>query len=83
MGKSGFVEDCLRTTQNMAGTPEDRRERQIFIDNLLVRVHLIIEMSRPALRHGSFEFPFSGSLISTFQVVQVDLAGGRDTHNAY
>ena len=29
------------------------REREIFIDNLLVRVHLIIEMSRPALRHGS------------------------------
>ena len=27
-------------------------EREIFIDNLLVRVHLIIEMSRPALRHG-------------------------------
>ena len=25
---------------------------EIFIDNLLVPVHLIIEMSRPALRHG-------------------------------
>ena len=30
-------------------------EREIFIDNLLVRVHLIIEMSRPALRHGSLD----------------------------
>ena len=28
-------------------------EREIFIDNLLVRVHLIIDMSRPALTHGS------------------------------
>ena len=28
------------------------RERDFFMDNLLVRVHLIIEMSRPALRHG-------------------------------
>jgi len=36
-------------------------EREIFIDNLLVRVHWIIEMSRPALRHGS--------LNSLFQVV--------------
>ena len=26
-------------------------EREIFIDNLPVRVHLIIEMSRPAVRH--------------------------------
>ena len=42
------------------------REREIFIENLLVRVHLIIETSKPALRHGSFEFPFPGSLISTF-----------------
>ena len=30
----------------------DTYEREIFIDNLLVRVHLIIEISRPALRHG-------------------------------
>jgi len=31
------------------------REREFFIDNLLVRIHLIVEMifSRPALRHGS------------------------------
>ena len=36
-------------------------EREIFIDNLLVRVHLIIKMGRPALRHGSMN--------SLFQVV--------------
>ena len=34
------------------GTPAPS-EREIFIENLLVRVHLIIEMSRPALHHGS------------------------------
>ena len=33
-------------------------EREIFIDILLVRVHLIIEMSRPALRHGSLNSLF-------------------------
>ena len=33
-------------------------EREIFIDNLLVRVHLIIEISRPALRHGSLNSLF-------------------------
>ena len=35
---------------------------EIFIDNLLVRAHLIIEMSRPALRHGSLNSPFQTSL---------------------
>ena len=29
------------------------QQREISIDNLLVRVHLIIGMSRPALRHGN------------------------------
>ena len=38
------------------------REREIFIDNLLVRVHLIIEMSRPALRHGSLNSLFQVAL---------------------
>ena len=37
-------------------------EREIFIDNLLVRVHLIIEMSRPALRHGSYNSLFQVAL---------------------
>jgi hypothetical protein len=36
--------------------------REIFIDNLLVRVHLIIEMSRPALRHGSLDSLFQVAL---------------------
>ena len=33
-------------------------EREIFIDNLLVRVHLLIEMRRPALRQGSLNALF-------------------------
>jgi hypothetical protein len=37
-------------------------EREISIDNLLVRVHLIIEMSRPALRHGSLNSLFQVAL---------------------
>ena len=37
-------------------------EREIFIDNLLVQVHLIIEMSRPALRHGSLNSLFQVAL---------------------
>ena len=37
-------------------------EREIFIDNLLVRVHLIIETSRPALRHGNLNSLFQAAL---------------------
>ena len=37
-------------------------EREAFIDSLLVRVHLIIEMSRPALRHGSLNSLFQVAL---------------------
>ena len=43
------------------------REREFFIDNLLVRIHLIIEMIwRTSLAPWEFEFPFTGSLTSTF-----------------
>ena len=37
-------------------------EREMFIDNPLVRVHSIIEMSRPALRHGSLNSLFQVAL---------------------
>ena len=37
-------------------------EREIFIDNLLVLVHLVIEMSRPALRHVSLNSLFQVAL---------------------
>ena len=42
--------------------PRTQREREIFIDNLLVRVHSIIEMSRPALRHRSLNSLFQVAL---------------------
>ena len=44
------------------GHPLPLREREIFIDNLLVRVRSIIEMSRPALRRGSLNSLFQVAL---------------------
>ena len=42
-------------------------EREFFIDNLLVRIHFIIVMIRwTGLAPWEFEFPFPGSLTSTF-----------------
>jgi len=43
------------------------REREFFIDNLLVRIHFIIVMIRwTGLAPWEFEFPFPGSFTSTF-----------------
>ena len=43
------------------------REREFFIDNLLVRAHFIIVMIRwTGLAPWEFEFPFPGSLTPTF-----------------
>jgi len=40
-------------------------EREVFVDNLLVRIHFIIVMSRwTGLALWVFEFPFPGSLTS-------------------
>ena len=53
------------------------REREFFIDNLLVRIHCIIVMIRwTGLAPWEFEFAFPGSLISTF------LATGPPTTHA-
>ena len=42
-------------------------EREFFIDNQLVRIHFIIVMIRvTGLAPWEFEFPFPGSLTSTF-----------------
>jgi len=42
-------------------------EREFFIDNLLVRIHVIIEMIRwTGLAPWEFESPFPGSLTSSF-----------------
>ena len=46
-----------------------RAEREIFIDNLLVRIYLIIKMIWwTGLAPWDSESPFAGSLISTFLV---------------
>ena len=56
----------------MLGTQEEEEsdevlEREFFIDNLLVRIHFIIVMIRwTGLAPWEFEFPFPGSLTSTF-----------------
>jgi hypothetical protein len=56
----------------MAGTntsAERKREREFFIDNLLVRIHFISVMIRwTGFAPWGFEFPFPGSLISTFLI---------------
>ena len=45
-------------------------EREVSIDNLLVRMHFIIVMIRwTGLAPWQFEFPFPGSLTSTFLAV--------------
>ena len=42
-------------------------ESDLFIDNLLVRIHSIIAMMGwTGLAHWEFEFPFQGSLASTW-----------------
>jgi len=44
-------------------------ERDFFIDNLLVRIHFVIVMIwLTGLAPWEFEFPFPGSLTSTFLV---------------
>jgi len=46
---------------------DDQVEREFFIDNLLVRIHFIIEMIRwTGLAPWAFAYPFPGSLTSTF-----------------
>ena len=49
--------------------PVPTREREFFVDNLLVQIHFIIVMIRwTGLAPWEFEFPFPGSLTSTFLV---------------
>jgi len=51
----------------MLESPDTCPERDFFIDNLLVRIHFIIVMIRwTGLAPWEFEFPFLGSLTSTF-----------------
>ena len=57
-------EKCVLIT---GSKPTIGKEREFFIDNLLVRIHFIIVMMRwTCLAPWEFEFPFPGSLTSTF-----------------
>ena len=52
------------------------RERESVIDSLLVRIHLIIVMIRfTGPTPWEFEFPFPGSLTSTFLVYLLQVWG--------
>jgi len=56
-------------------------EREFFINNLLVRIHIIVVMIRwTGLAPWEFEFPFPGSHTSTFllAVKNVPLFAGSD-----
>jgi len=60
---------CSRTDMRDpdAGPAARPREREFFIDNLLVRIHFIIVMIRwTGLAPREIEFPFPGSLTFTF-----------------
>ena len=53
------------------------REREFFIDNLLVRIHYIIVMIKwTGLAPWEFEFPFPGSLASTFLGLSMQVEEG-------
>ena len=55
------------TLHPKAQTPNLRRERDFFVENLLGRVHYIIKMIWwTGLAPWVFKFPFTGSLTSTF-----------------
>ena len=60
-------EASLKSNSHLHALLPPRVEREFFIDNLLVRIHFIIVMIRwTGLAPWDFEFPFPGSLISTF-----------------
>ena len=68
---------------NVLGRLRGLLERDFFIDNLLVRIHFIIVMIRwTGLAPWELEFPFPGSLTSTFLAGGL-LHGGRRLHGGY
>jgi len=63
----GCMEERLCFARHLRRQRVEPAEREFFIDNLLVPIHLIIEMIWwTGLAPWEFEFPFPGSLISTF-----------------
>jgi len=68
-GKVRGIQFKSGTIAKGRGTPEGVkvREREFFIENLLVRIHFIIVMiGWTGLAPWEFDFPFPGSLTSTF-----------------
>ena len=60
-----------------------RTEREFFIDNLLVRVHMIIVMiTWTGLAPWEFEFPLPGSLTSAFLVRRTRYTREKKTRTA-
>ena len=57
-----IIAQRVKTEEEEAEAGKVFIEREIFIGNLLVRIHMIIEMSRPALRHGSLNSLFQVAL---------------------
>ena len=56
-----------------------REERGFFIDNLLARILFIIAMIRwTGLAPWKFEFPFPGSLVSTFLLFHLSTMFNRE-----
>jgi len=64
------MEEQRRSIENLKKENHKLREvrtRELSIDNLLVRIHFIIVMIRwTGFAPWEFEFPFPGSLTSTF-----------------
>jgi len=64
----GFISTFLVVQPRPVRGRDPPEEREFFIDNLLFRIHFIIEMIwRTGLAPWEFEFPFLGSPTSTFQ----------------
>ena len=60
-------EGLVFASRRAAPAASPAADREFFIDNLLVRIHVIIVMIRwTGLAPWEFEFPFAGSLTSTF-----------------
>ena len=67
--KSAAASSQLEYEEYVIARRGSSAERDLFVDNLLVRTHFIIEMIRwTGLALWEFEFPFPGSLTSTILV---------------
>jgi len=79
-GRVGEQPLALEPLEPLAPAPHVPRQREFFIDNLLVRIHFIIVMMRwTGIAPWEFEFPIPGSLTPTFPPRHVDnVSRGRN-----